>query len=221
MAEAYIVDAVRSPTGRRKGGLAQIHGADLGAHVLKAIVERNGIPDNEYDDVIFGCVDPVYEAGGDIARAAIFEAGYATEAPGMQINRFCASGMEAVYAAQMRMRAGAGEVFLVGGAESMSNYPLLMNDRMVRFFTRLSKARSLGQRLGTIASFRPGFLKPRIAILAVLNFVRRHHPAMHVVGYLVSRQLDPRERATGRRTPMQCVLAFTIELQGKDFTLSL
>ena len=59
MAEAYIVDAVRSPTGRRKGGLAHVHGADLGAHVLKAIVERNGIPDNEYDDVIFGCVDTI------------------------------------------------------------------------------------------------------------------------------------------------------------------
>ena len=59
MPEAYIVDAVRSPTGRRKGGLAHVHGADLGAHVLKAIVERNGIPDNEYDDVIFGCVDTI------------------------------------------------------------------------------------------------------------------------------------------------------------------
>ena len=68
MPEAYIVDAVRTPTGRRKGGLAHVHGADLGAHVLKAIVERNGIPDNEYDDVIFGCVDTSGPLAGDIAR---------------------------------------------------------------------------------------------------------------------------------------------------------
>ena len=59
MADAYIVDAVRSPTGRRKGGLSDVHGADLGAHVLKTLVERNGIPDNEYDDVIFGCLDAI------------------------------------------------------------------------------------------------------------------------------------------------------------------
>ena len=64
MADAYIVDAVRTPTGRRRGGLADVHGADLGAHVLKALVERNGIPDADYDDVIFGCLDAI----GPLAR---------------------------------------------------------------------------------------------------------------------------------------------------------
>ncbi len=68
MAEAYIVDAVRTPTGKRRGGLSDVHGADLGAHVLKAIVERNAIPDVEYDDVIFGCLDTIGPLAGDIAR---------------------------------------------------------------------------------------------------------------------------------------------------------
>ena len=75
MPEAYIVDALRSPTGRRKGGLADVHAADLGAHVLRAIVERNDIPDNEYDDVIFGAVDAIGPLAGDIARTAWLAAG--------------------------------------------------------------------------------------------------------------------------------------------------
>ena len=68
MAEAYIVDAVRTPTGKRRGGLSDVHGADLGAHVLKAIVERNSIPDVEYDDVIFGCLDTLNEKQATIFR---------------------------------------------------------------------------------------------------------------------------------------------------------
>ncbi|MEE2885858.1 MAG: acetyl-CoA C-acyltransferase, partial [Planctomycetota bacterium] len=105
----------------------------------------------------------------NIARVASLRAGVPESVPSVTIMRNCASGMEAIYAAQMRMRAGAGDAFLVGGTESMSNYPLLMNDRLVQFFTRLSKAKSLGQRIATIASFRPGFLKPRVAILEGLT----------------------------------------------------
>jgi acetyl-CoA C-acetyltransferase len=73
--QAYIVDAIRSPTGRRKGGLGHIHGADLGAHVLNEIVQRNGIPDVDYDDIIFGCVDTIGPLAGDIARTAWLAAG--------------------------------------------------------------------------------------------------------------------------------------------------
>ena len=75
MAEAYIVDAIRTPTGRRKGSLAPIHGADLGGFILKQIVERNGIPDSDYDDVIFGCIDAVGPLAGDIARTCWLAAG--------------------------------------------------------------------------------------------------------------------------------------------------
>ena len=75
MAEAFIVDALRSPTGKRNGALAQVHGADLGAHVIKGIVERNAIPAAEYDDVIFGCVDTIGALAGDIARTSWLAAG--------------------------------------------------------------------------------------------------------------------------------------------------
>jgi len=122
MADAFIYDAVRTPRGRGKkdGSLHEVPTPRLGAKVLEALRERNGLDTSKVDDVIFGCVDPVYEAGGDIARAAIFEAGYATEAPGMQINRFCASGLDAINFGAAKIAQGADDIVIAGGVESMS-----------------------------------------------------------------------------------------------------
>jgi acetyl-CoA C-acetyltransferase len=104
MADAYIVDAVRTPTGKRRGGLSDVHGADLGAHVLKAIVERNGIPDADYDDVIFGCLDTIGPLAGDIARTCWLAAGLSDEVPGTTVDRQCGSSQQAVhFAAQAIM----------------------------------------------------------------------------------------------------------------------
>lgn len=124
MAEAYIVDAVRSPTGRRKGGLAHVHGADLGAHVLKAIVERNGIPDNEYDDVIFGCVDTIGPLAGDIARTAWLAAGLSQEVPGTTIDRQCGSSQQAVHFAAQAVMSGTQDVVIAGGVQTMTQIPI-------------------------------------------------------------------------------------------------
>ncbi|MBW2940137.1 acetyl-CoA C-acetyltransferase [Zhongshania aquimaris] len=124
MAEAYIVDAVRSPTGRRKGGLAHVHGADLGAHVLKAIVERNGIPDNEYDDVIFGCVDTVGPLAGDIARSAWLAAGLSQEVPGTTIDRQCGSSQQSVHFAAQAIMSGCMDVIVAGGVQTMTQIPI-------------------------------------------------------------------------------------------------
>ena len=124
MADAYIVDAVRSPTGRRKGGLAQVHGADLGAHVLKAIVERNGIPDNEYDDVIFGCVDTIGPLAGDIARSAWLAAGLSQEVPGTTIDRQCGSSQQAVHFAAQAVMSGTQDVIIAGGVQTMTQIPI-------------------------------------------------------------------------------------------------
>lgn len=124
MAQAYIVDAVRSPTGRRKGGLAHVHGADLGAHVLKAIVERNGIPDNEYDDVIFGCVDAVGPLAGDIARTAWLAAGLSDEVPGTTIDRQCGSSQQAVHFAAQAIMSGCMDVVVAGGVQTMTQIPI-------------------------------------------------------------------------------------------------
>ncbi len=124
MAEAYIVDAVRTPTGRRKGGLAHIHGADLGAHVLKAIVERNGIPDADYDDVIFGCVDTIGPLAGDIARTCWLAAGLDQGVPGTTIDRQCGSSQQAVHFAAQAIMAGVNDVVIAGGVQTMTQIPI-------------------------------------------------------------------------------------------------
>ena len=121
---AYIVDAVRTPTGRRRGSLAQIHGADLGAVVLKALVERNGIPDVDYDDVIFGCVDTVGPLAGDIARTCWLAAGLSDEVPGTTIDRQCGSSQQSVHFAAQAVMSGTMDVIIAGGVQTMSAIPI-------------------------------------------------------------------------------------------------
>jgi len=122
--EAYVVDAVRSPTGRRRGSLAEVHGADLGAHVISAIVKRNGIPDVDYDDVIFGCVDTVGPLAGDIARTCWLAAGLSDEVPGTTVDRQCGSSQQAVHFAAQAVMSGTMDVVLTGGVQTMSKIPI-------------------------------------------------------------------------------------------------
>lgn len=124
MPEAYIVDAVRSPTGRRKGGLSHVHAADLGGHVMKTIVDRNNIPDNEYDDVIFGCVDTIGPLAGDIARTAWLAAGLSDEVPGTTIDRQCGSSQQSVHFAAQAVMSGTMDVVLAGGVQTMTQIPI-------------------------------------------------------------------------------------------------
>jgi len=122
MAEAYIYDHVRTPRGRGKkdGSLHEVPAVRLGAKVLEALRDRNELDTAKVDDIIFGCVDPVAEAGSVIPKAAAFEAGYAFSAPGMQISRFCASGLDAVNLAAAKVAQGADDLVIAGGVESMS-----------------------------------------------------------------------------------------------------
>jgi acetyl-CoA C-acetyltransferase len=124
MNQAYIVDAARSPTGRRKGGLAHVHGADLGAHVIRAVVDRNGIPDDEYDDVIFGCVDTVGPLAGDIARTCWLSAGLSEVVPGTTVDRQCGSSQQAVHFAAQAVMSGTMDVVLAGGVQTMTQIPI-------------------------------------------------------------------------------------------------
>ncbi|MBF8720554.1 MULTISPECIES: acetyl-CoA C-acetyltransferase [Pseudomonas] len=124
MPEAYIVDALRTPTGRRKGGLAHIHAADLGGHVLRALVERNPIPDNDYDDVIFGCVDTIGPLAGDIARTAWLAAGLSQAVPGTTIDRQCGSSQQAVHFAAQAVMSGTQDVVVAGGVQTMTQIPI-------------------------------------------------------------------------------------------------
>jgi acetyl-CoA C-acetyltransferase len=122
MPEAYIYDSVRTPRGRGKpdGALHEVSSLGLAVTALKAIKARNGLKGPEVDDVILGCVDPVGEAGGDIARAAAIAADYSFRVPGVQINRFCASGLDAVNFAAGEIMSGQHDLTIGGGVESMS-----------------------------------------------------------------------------------------------------
>src|ERR687890_488232 len=122
MTDAFIYDAVRTPRGRGKadGSLHEVTSLRLAETALRALKERNELDTNLVDDVILGCVDPVGEAGGDIARAAALVADYGNHVPGVQINRFCASGLDAVNFAAAQVMAGQHDMVVGGGVESMS-----------------------------------------------------------------------------------------------------
>ncbi|HYP57764.1 MAG TPA: acetyl-CoA C-acyltransferase, partial [Beijerinckia sp.] len=122
MPEAYIYDHVRTPRGRGKpdGALHEVSTLGLATAALQAIKERNRLDTHLVDDVVLGCVDPVGEAGGDIARAAALTADYGDHVPGIQINRFCASGLDAVNFAAAQIMAAQQDLAIGGGVESMS-----------------------------------------------------------------------------------------------------
>jgi acetyl-CoA C-acetyltransferase len=122
MTDAFIYDAVRTPRGRGKadGALHEVTALNLAAQALNAIKDRNKLDPSLVDDVVLGCVDPVGEAGGDIARASALVAGFGDGVPGLQINRFCASGLDAVNFAAAEIMSGQHEMTIGGGVESMS-----------------------------------------------------------------------------------------------------
>jgi acetyl-CoA C-acetyltransferase len=124
MPEAYIVDAVRSPVGRRGGGLAAVHSADLGAHALSALVERTGIDPEAVDDVVFGCVDTIGPQAGDIARTAWLAAGLPEGVPGTTIDRQCGSSQQAVHFAAQGVMSGTQDLVVAGGVQNMSAIPI-------------------------------------------------------------------------------------------------
>ena len=124
MAEAYIVDVLRTPTGKRKGSLSAIHGADLGAHVLKTLVERNKIPAEDYDDVIFGCLDAIGPLAGNIARTCWLSAGLPLHVPGVTIDRQCGSSQQAVHFAAQAVMSGTQDVVVAGGVQTMTQIPI-------------------------------------------------------------------------------------------------
>jgi acetyl-CoA C-acetyltransferase len=124
MAEAYIIDAVRTPVGRKKGSLSTMHPADLGAHVLSAIVERNDIDPLDVEDVVFGCVDTIGPQAGDIARTCWLAAGLPEEVPGTTIDRQCGSSQQAVHFAAQAVMSGTSDVVIAGGVQNMNQIPI-------------------------------------------------------------------------------------------------
>jgi len=123
--EAFIIDAVRTPVGRRKGGLAGVHPADMAAHVIKTLVGRHDIDPAAIDDVILGCLDNIGSQAGDIARTAALAAGLPESVPGVTIDRQCGSAQQAVHFAAQGVMSGTADLILAGGVQKMSQYPIL------------------------------------------------------------------------------------------------
>src|SRR5215216_185853 len=124
MAEAYIVEAVRTPVGRRGGGLSQVHPADLGGHSIKALIERSGVDPAAVEDVVFGNVDSVGPQAGDIARTCWLVAGFPESVPGTTIDRQCGSAQQAIHFAAQGVMSGTQDLVVAGGVQNMSSIPI-------------------------------------------------------------------------------------------------
>jgi acetyl-CoA C-acetyltransferase len=123
-ADAYIVQAVRTPLGRKNGSLAAVHPADLGAHVLSALIDRSGIDPAAVDDVVFGCVDTIGPLAGDIARTSWLAAGLPEHVPGVTIDRQCGSSQQAIHFAAQGVMSGTQDLVVAGGVQSMNAIPI-------------------------------------------------------------------------------------------------
>jgi acetyl-CoA C-acetyltransferase len=126
MTEAYIFDAIRTPRGKGKAGgsLYEVAPIELVASLMKAMQQRHNLDTSQVDDVVLGCVTPIGDQGADIARTAAIYADWDVDVPGVQLNRFCASGLEAVNMAAMKVRSGWEDLVVAGGVESMSRVPM-------------------------------------------------------------------------------------------------
>ena len=145
--DAFIVDAVRTPVGKRGGGLAEVHSADLGAHVLSALMARTGVDPGAVDDVVMGCCDTIGSQAGDIARTAWLVAGLPDHVPGVTIDRQCGSSQQAVHFAAQGVMSGTQDLVVAGGVQNMSAIPI-------------SAAMLVGQQYGFSTPFAesPGWL---------------------------------------------------------------
>ena len=124
MAEAYIVEAVRTPVGRRRGGLADVHPVDLAAHALTAVIERSGVDPTAVDDVIMGCLDNVGPQAGCIARTSWLAGGLPIEVPGVTLDRQCGSSQQAVHFAAQAVMSGTADMIVAAGVQNMSMIPM-------------------------------------------------------------------------------------------------
>ena len=124
MPEAFIVDAVRTPVGRRGGSLSQVHPADLGAHTLRALMDRTGVDPGAVEDVVFGCLDAIGPQAGDIARTCWLAAGLPEEVPGTTVDRQCGSSQQAVHFAAQGVMSGTQDLVVAGGVQNMSMIPI-------------------------------------------------------------------------------------------------
>ncbi len=226
--QAYIVDALRSPTGKRKGKLAHVHGADLGAHVIKALVERNAIPAADYEDVIFGCVDTIGALAGDIARTSWLAAGMPLSVPGTTVDRQCGSSQQAVHFAAQAVMSGTMDVVLAGGVQTMTSIPIssaMLAGQPLGFTTPFAESKGWRARFGD-APVNQFYAAQRIADHWNISrqdmemfSMESHRRALAAIaqGYF-TREIVPLEGLETDETPRQSSLEKMATLQPVDPT---
>ena len=158
-----IVDGIRTSFCKMGTDLARLGADELGRRAVNALLARTGLDPAIIDEVIFGCVGQPAEAA-NVARVIALRAGIPEHVPALTVHRNCASGCEAFTLAHEKMLAGRGSIFIVGGAESMSQVPLLYTPQAAAKFARLGRAKTFGQKLGAMLMFRPGDFSPRIGL---------------------------------------------------------
>jgi acetyl-CoA C-acetyltransferase/acetyl-CoA acyltransferase len=163
-----IVEGVRTPFCKAGTELASLGADELGRVAVNALLTRTGLDPALVDEVIFGCVAQPIDAA-NVARVIALRAGIPESVPACTVQRNCASGCEALTLAQEKLRAGQGSIFIVGGAESMSNIPLVFKQTTAAKFSRLSRAKSLHQRLRSLGGFRLSDFQPRVGLLLGLT----------------------------------------------------
>jgi len=151
--EAYIIDAVRTPVGKRGGALAEIHSADLGGHALSALMRRTGVDPGAVDDVIMGCCDTIGSQAGDVARSAWLVAGLPDHVPGVTIDRQCGSSQQAVHFAAQGVMSGTQDLVVAGGLQNMSALPIssaMLAGQQYGFTTPFAESPGWQQRYGDV-----------------------------------------------------------------------
>jgi acetyl-CoA acetyltransferase family protein len=159
-----IIDGIRTPMAKAGGPLKNTQADDLGAYIVRQIIERNPIAPEEFDEVIIGNVaQPAHAA--NISRVIALKAGLPNSVPAYTVHRNCASGMESMTTAASKLIMQEGDIYLAGGAESMSNIPLFFNKDFTSFMERMMRSKTFFQKLGTMFSFNLGMLKPEIGVM--------------------------------------------------------
>jgi acetyl-CoA C-acetyltransferase len=211
MPEAYIVDAVRTPVGRRNGGLARVHPADLGAHILNALLRRTGMDPNAVEDVVFGCLDTIGPQAGDIARTCWLAAGLPEEIPGTTVDRQCGSSQQAIHFAAQAVMSGTADVIIAGGVQNMSMIPIssaMLAAKPLGFDDPFSGSVGWRKRYGTqeVSQFRSAEMiaeKWQLSRLDMEKFALESHRraiAAQDNGYFAG-QMEPLEGVTADEGP--------------------
>ncbi len=159
----YIVDGVRTPFCKMGTTLSRADAVELGRTAAAAVLARTGLDPAEIDEVIFGCVGQPIDAA-NASRVIALRAGVPASVPAVTVHRNCASGFEALTQAAEKINSGRGDIFLVGGTESMTRYPLLYNESATKKYGQLAKAKTMSQKVGQMLQFRPKDFAPKIAL---------------------------------------------------------